>query len=150
MLLHQPIILLLGVLTNCLASSIPRDGQNSFDNFGLHPRQYPTRSSPGVPDPECTNGPSTRACWGDGFSIATDFDLDWPVTGNVVEYSLEITNTTMAPDGFERLVLAVNGQFPGPTIHAGALTCSLCTIPKTNDIRLGGHFTDTCHEQSAG
>lgn len=26
---------------------------------------------------------------------------------------------TLAPDGFERPIMAVNGQFPGPTIQAG-------------------------------
>lgn len=35
-----------------------------------------------------------------------------------LQYSLEITNTTMAPDGFERMVYAVNGQIPGPVITA--------------------------------
>ncbi|KAF4631995.1 hypothetical protein G7Y89_g6136 [Cudoniella acicularis] len=71
-----------------------------------------------VADSQCTNGPFTRQCWGGGFSIATDYDTAWPVTGNTVSYHLEITNTTMAPDGYERLVMAINGQYPGPTIYA--------------------------------
>jgi hypothetical protein len=71
-----------------------------------------------VADSSCTNGPFTRQCWGNGFSIATDYDTAWPVTGNTVSYTLEITNTTLAPDGTERLVMAINGQYPGPTLHA--------------------------------
>ncbi|EEH11598.1 laccase [Histoplasma capsulatum G186AR] len=71
-----------------------------------------------VSDKNCKHGPTNRACWGGGFDVATNFGVKWPDTGKVVEYHLEITNTTLAPDGFERLVLAVNGQFPGPTIRA--------------------------------
>ncbi|OJD18425.1 hypothetical protein AJ78_01544 [Emergomyces pasteurianus Ep9510] len=69
-------------------------------------------------DKNCENSPTDRACWGGGFDITTNFGVKWPDTGKVVEYHLEISNTTLAPDGFERLVLAVNGQFPGPTIRA--------------------------------
>ena len=76
-----------------------------------------TTSTP-PPDPQCTNGPFTRACWGDDFSIATDFDYSWPNTGKTVSYTLEIANITLAPDGHAREVLAVNGQYPGPTIRA--------------------------------
>ncbi|KAF2166071.1 multicopper oxidase [Zasmidium cellare ATCC 36951] len=70
-------------------------------------------------DQGCTNGPNTRACWKSGFSIATDFDKKLPPAGKTVTYNLEITNTThMAPDGYQRLVMAINGQYPGPTIYA--------------------------------
>jgi hypothetical protein len=36
-----------------------------------------------TPDSQCTNGPLTRNCWGNGFSIATDFDQKHPNTGKV-------------------------------------------------------------------
>ena len=72
-----------------------------------------------APDPSCTNGPLTRACWKNGYSIATDFDLKFPTTGNIVSYNLEITNGTCNPDGNgKRLCLLVNNQYPGPTIRA--------------------------------
>ncbi|KAL1651517.1 laccase, multicopper oxidase, benzenediol:oxygen oxidorectuctase [Didymella pomorum] len=45
-------------------------------------------------------------------------DLEWPTTGVLRKYHLEITNITMAPDGFERPVSVFNGQYPGPTIEA--------------------------------
>ncbi|KIV98193.1 hypothetical protein PV10_01870 [Exophiala mesophila] len=70
------------------------------------------------PDAQCTNGPFTRQCWGDGFSIATNYDSTWPRTGKVVKYHLEVQNVTMALDGVSRVVYAVNGQYPGPTIRA--------------------------------
>ncbi|KIV81089.1 hypothetical protein PV11_08539 [Exophiala sideris] len=69
-------------------------------------------------DSQCTNGPVTRQCWENGFSIATNYDSTWPNTGNTVKYTLEITNTTLAPDGVPRTVYAINGQYPGPTIVA--------------------------------
>ena len=72
-----------------------------------------------VTDSSCTNGQFTRACWGDGFSIATDFDLKFPTTGNTVTYNLEITNATCNPDGGpSKWCTLVNGQFPGPVIRA--------------------------------
>jgi len=70
-------------------------------------------------DTACVNGPTTRACWKNGYSIATDFDKKFPTTGNTVTYNLEITNTTCNPDGSgDRPCLLLNGQFPGPTIRA--------------------------------
>ncbi|KAL3421060.1 multicopper oxidase [Phlyctema vagabunda] len=78
----------------------------------------PSSTSTRVADSACTNGPFTRHCWSDGFSIATDFDVKFPTTGKTVKKTLTITNTTLAPDGYERIVLAINGQYPGPTIIA--------------------------------
>lgn len=72
-----------------------------------------------VADGGCTNGPYTRFCWGDGYSIATDFDQKFPTTGNTVTYDLDITNGTCNPDGNgERLCLLINNQYPGPLIRA--------------------------------
>lgn len=34
------------------------------------------------------------------------------------EYWFNVENVTAAPDGIERIVLAVNGSIPGPTIIA--------------------------------
>ncbi|KAI1509547.1 Multicopper oxidase [Pyrenophora tritici-repentis] len=45
-------------------------------------------------------------------------DEEWPDTGKTVKYELTITNVTGAPDGFERQMFHINGQFPGPTIIA--------------------------------
>ncbi|KAF2725219.1 multicopper oxidase [Polychaeton citri CBS 116435] len=68
--------------------------------------------------PGCVNGPKTRACWTSCFSIADDFDLRWPDTGRTRHYDWTIESVALAPDGFERIVLAVNGQYPGPTLYA--------------------------------
>lgn len=70
-------------------------------------------------DSACRNGPSTRACWTNGYSIATDFDLKHPTTGVTVRYDLTITNSTCNADGNgEKLCMLINGQYPGPTITA--------------------------------
>ena len=41
-----------------------------------------------------------------------------PQTCATKEYFFEITNTTISPDGIERIGLVVNGQMPGPLIEA--------------------------------
>jgi len=66
----------------------------------------------------CTHSSTDRACWSNGFDISTDSEKSWPNTGKTVSYNLEITNTTMSPDGTPVTVFAVNGQYPGPTITA--------------------------------
>ncbi|KAJ5825711.1 hypothetical protein N7474_002849 [Penicillium riverlandense] len=52
------------------------------------------------------------------FTIDTNYYDSIPDTNVVREYWFEIVNTTAAPDGVERPVLLVNGQFPGPAIEA--------------------------------
>ncbi|OAT09933.1 laccase 3, variant 1 [Blastomyces gilchristii SLH14081] len=95
-----------------LGSSICAAQSNTY-----HP--ISAKGPPGfVSDKHCKNSPKNRACWGGGFDITTNFGTKWPETGKVVEYLLEVSNITLAPDGVERLVLAINGQFPGPTIRA--------------------------------
>ncbi|KAF2115268.1 laccase-1 [Lophiotrema nucula] len=63
------------------------------------------------------NTADDRSVWCD-YSIDTDWYSEAPDTGVTVEYWLDVTNVTLAPDGVERLVLAVNGTVPGPTIEA--------------------------------
>lgn len=71
-----------------------------------------------VADGSCKNGQFTRSCWGNGYSIATDFDEKWPTTGVTRTYNFELTNVTCAPDGISRDCLLINGQYPGPLITA--------------------------------
>jgi len=81
------------------------------------PVEYPESLS--ERDTQCENGPNTRACWVDGYSIATDFDKKHPTTGKTVTYDLEITNGTCNPDGHgSRVCFFVNGQYPGPALTA--------------------------------
>ena len=98
--------------TATTASTLPVD---AIGGSAIEKRQTSTR----VPSPGCTHGPNTRACWKNGYSIATDFDEKFPVTGKTVKYNLELINSTCNPDGHgEKLCLLVNGQYPGPTLRA--------------------------------
>ncbi|KAH8879996.1 multicopper oxidase [Thozetella sp. PMI_491] len=74
--------------------------------------------SPKAIGKRCTFDSATSPeCWGD-YDLSTNWYEDGPDTGVVREYWFDITNTTMAPDGVERMVLSVNGTVPGPTIFA--------------------------------
>lgn len=99
-----------------LALALPKAELILVDNR-LQPRQA-SPSSTRPADPVCTNGPSTRQCWNNGYSVNTNYDAVWPNTGRVVTYTLDVQNRTLAPDGFSRTVYAINGQYPGPTIRA--------------------------------
>lgn len=79
---------------------------------------YASTVAASTPTAVCTNGPTTRKCWWNGFDYNTDFDNNWPNTGNTVSYNWTITNMTLSPDGVPRQVFAVNGQTPGPTLYA--------------------------------
>ena len=65
----------------------------------------------------CVNSAEDRSCWGD-YDISTNYYDTVPDTGVIREYWFNIENITAAPDGIERVVLAVNGSVPGPTIIA--------------------------------
>ncbi|KAF1998379.1 multicopper oxidase [Amniculicola lignicola CBS 123094] len=66
----------------------------------------------------CVNGPHTRNCWKNGFSVATDMDEKWPSALKTVKYDFDITTMTLSPDGVAKEMIVVNGQYPGPTIVA--------------------------------
>lgn len=65
----------------------------------------------------CENSAEDRSCWGD-YDISTNYYDVVPDTGVTREYWFDIVNTTASPDGVEKMVLAVNGTIPGPTIVA--------------------------------
>jgi hypothetical protein len=46
---------------------------------------------------------------------------------------LDITNMTIAPDGFERVALGVNNSIPGPTIEANWVSKITLTDNSTSD-----------------
>ncbi|OAA36632.1 laccase Lcc4 [Metarhizium rileyi] len=63
------------------------------------------------------NTATDRTQWCD-YSASTDYSTTVVDTGVVREYWLELTDVIMAPDGFSRPVIAVNGSIPGPTLFA--------------------------------
>ncbi|KAG8984994.1 hypothetical protein FRB90_005005, partial [Tulasnella sp. 427] len=44
------------------------------------------------------------------FALSISF-----TTAKVVQYAFELTTGSIAPDGYERKAILVNGQTPGPT-----------------------------------
>ncbi|KAF2791621.1 multicopper oxidase [Melanomma pulvis-pyrius CBS 109.77] len=116
MLLHN-LVYWLSLSSLAISSTVPRKASHLKPSPVVVERQASTSTR--VPDGQCTNGPRTRNCWDRGFSIATDPDAKAPPAGKVVTYNLEITNTTLNPDGNgDRLAMLINGQFPGPLIRA--------------------------------
>lgn len=63
------------------------------------------------------NTASDRSTWGD-YDLTTDYYNVVPDTGVTREYWFDLIQTTASPDGYERMVLTVNGTVPGPTIFA--------------------------------
>lgn len=63
------------------------------------------------------NTATTRNKWCD-FDISTDYYIEAPDTGVTREYWLELTDITVAPDGFSRYAQAMNGSIPGPILFA--------------------------------
>jgi hypothetical protein len=63
------------------------------------------------------NSATAPSCWGN-YSLSTNWYNESPTTGVTREYWFDVVNTTLAPDGFSRMVLTVNGTIPGPTIVA--------------------------------
>lgn len=75
-----------------------------------------TRSTPD--HTSCGNSAQNRAQWCDGFNIGTDYESIAPDTGRTREYWLTVGDFTLAPDGYSRPVMAINGSIPGPTLFA--------------------------------
>lgn len=63
------------------------------------------------------NTADDRQTWCD-FDINTNFYEEVPDTGVTREYWLSLEQLDLAPDGFERSVMTINGTIPGPTIIA--------------------------------
>ncbi|KAJ6115985.1 Cupredoxin [Penicillium sp. IBT 18751x] len=63
------------------------------------------------------NKASDRQIWCN-YDVSTDYYNVVPDTGVTREYYLDIQEVTVAPDGYSRTAMAVNGSIPGPTIQA--------------------------------
>ncbi|KAK1966049.1 multicopper oxidase [Colletotrichum sublineola] len=56
--------------------------------------------------------------WGKFTADGTNYYKEWPNTGVTRNYDFTVSRGIIAPDGYERKVLLVNGAYPGPTIEA--------------------------------
>jgi FtsP/CotA-like multicopper oxidase with cupredoxin domain len=108
---------------------------------------FPKRSSNTVLkreeiDPDCTpcagQSGTLPYC---GADHTTDSYKFTPKTCRTVYYNFDVTNTTLAPDGYSRIVLAVNGQVPGPTLEANWGDTVVVTVKnKLHDNGTSIHF----------
>ncbi|KAK3375889.1 multicopper oxidase [Lasiosphaeria ovina] len=99
-------------------------------------------SPPLVEKRACTFDSLTNpTCWDGTFDLNTNYYDSWPSVGGHQEYTFHITNITMAPDGINRTVLAINGQVPGPTIFANwGDTVAVTVINELEDAGTSIHF----------
>ncbi|KAI7708666.1 Laccase-3 [Hortaea werneckii] len=97
-----------------LASSRPVSS-SSTSSASTCRNPEPTQSSECVP---CAGQPGSDPEKFCGYTALDSVYEVMPITCKTREYNFEVTNTTLSPDGIERLVLAVNGQMPGPAITA--------------------------------
>jgi FtsP/CotA-like multicopper oxidase with cupredoxin domain len=73
--------------------------------------------APVLPKFLATGGAQTIP-WGQGNTRNTNPYTQSPNTGKVRKYTFNVARQTLAPDGYERSLIVVNGQYPGPTIEA--------------------------------
>lgn len=78
-MLLQPLTCWLSLGSLALAAVVPRADPPT----PVLVERQASSASP-VPDGQCTNGPRTRACWSNGYSINTDFDDKSPPDGTTV------------------------------------------------------------------
>lgn len=76
-----------------------------------------------------------------GYTINDNSYKVVPKTCKTVTYDFTITNTTIAPDGYDRIALLINGQMPGPTIEANwGDTIVVNVVNKLQDNGTSIHF----------
>jgi FtsP/CotA-like multicopper oxidase with cupredoxin domain len=78
-----------------------------------------THGAPHLP-PWLSGGPMPKGGkpWGTRSAGHSNQYKDTPNTGVTRHYDFTITEQNIAPDGYQRQGMVVNGQFPGPTIEA--------------------------------
>ncbi|THZ08837.1 hypothetical protein D6C93_00326 [Aureobasidium pullulans] len=117
-----------GRYTNTTSSALTTSSASTtydFNNWGGIKSDHPVATNTTA----CSRKPTSTAtcvrCEGQpgtdkycGLTINDDSYAVVPKTCNQVEYSLDLTECTVAPDGVSRKALCINGQFPGPLLEA--------------------------------
>ncbi|KAH8672006.1 Cupredoxin [Tricladium varicosporioides] len=92
-----------------LLASLP--WTNAQNNYSEPAVEYLQTSDPVTPLPQ-------GFPWGPRNANNTDPYKDTPNTGVIRRYDFTISRGKKAPDGYQKDVLLINGQFPGPLIEA--------------------------------
>lgn len=105
--------LIKGLLIGTVASTVSLLDQTVTNGASL----LGTLTAPLLPKYIPVNGAQTIP-WGQGTTRNTNPYTKSPDTGVVRRYIFDVARQRLAPDGFERDMIVVNGQYPGPTIEA--------------------------------
>lgn len=79
---------------------------------------YGTLTAPKLPAYLTNNPLPSGFPWGTCTATNTNPYHNSPNTGVIRTYDFTVSRGTIAPDGYQKSVLLVNGAFPGPTIEA--------------------------------
>lgn len=94
-----------------LNASLSQTATNGLSQIG-------TLQAPTLPNYINTSLPAGTYPWGDRNAYSTNPYTQSPTTGRTVYYDFTIKRGVSAPDGYQKDVLLINDQFPGPIIEA--------------------------------
>ncbi|KAI0427776.1 multicopper oxidase-domain-containing protein [Xylaria sp. FL1042] len=97
----------------CLAAALTPSAQDGTSSWG-------TFQAPTLPKwiSDYSSKSSITIPWGDRTSGGSNPYTQAPDTHVTRKYDFNISRGVIAPDGYEKSVILVNGQFPGPLIEA--------------------------------
>jgi hypothetical protein len=76
-----------------------------------------TKNAPLLPKFLSDGLPPDTFPWGRDTTRNTDAYHNSPNTGRTRKYDFTLQKKLLSPDGFEKDMIVVNGQYPGPTIE---------------------------------
>ncbi|KAI9671164.1 MAG: hypothetical protein M1817_003671 [Caeruleum heppii] len=80
--------------------------------------QYGTLEAPTYPEYLTDNPLPDGFPWGARTAEGTNAYKESPLTGKTRYYDFTVKRAKLAPDGYQKDVIVINGQYPGPTIEA--------------------------------
>ncbi|KAI0540420.1 multicopper oxidase-domain-containing protein [Xylaria digitata] len=97
----------------CLAAALTPSAQDGNSSWGtLHAPKLPNWIS------TSSSKSSVTIPWGSRTASNSDPYTQAPLTQITRKYDFNVSRGMIAPDGYQKSVLLVNGQFPGPLIEA--------------------------------
>ncbi|KHN94902.1 laccase-1 precursor [Metarhizium album ARSEF 1941] len=107
-----PLVYLCGVAAaGYVSPTLPQNVTNGNSKWG-------TLDMATFPDSLSNNPMPGGKPWGPRHNLSNNPYFDPPVTGVTRYYDFDIRRGILAPDGFEKSGIFVNGRFPGPAIEA--------------------------------
>ncbi|KAH7052136.1 multicopper oxidase-domain-containing protein [Macrophomina phaseolina] len=104
-------VLTVGASARSLTRTLPQHKTNGGSNWG-------TLDCPKLPDFLTSNPLPGGFPWGDRSGLSNDPYTDVPNTGVTRYYDFSVARGYLAPDGYNKSGIFINGEFPGPAIEA--------------------------------